>query len=92
MIDARNSRRALASVRPYLPGGTELAGTLGGSVRAKGPASDLEEISAQPELRDGQVALQDLVVGGPVALKADDRSPNRPADGSFTRPDTRPCS
>lgn len=62
---------ALAPVRPYLPGGAELAGTLAGSIRAVGPASDLEEVSAQLELRDARVALQDVALGGKVGLKAD---------------------
>lgn len=74
-------RVALAPARSYVDAG-RLGGALSGNVKASG-AAEAARVSAQLELRDGDVALQDIVLKGGMALRADlENVPGAPT-GSF---------
>ncbi len=60
----------LAPLSPYFGRDFALAGRVGGTLRARGPAKALEALEADLELVEASVRAGDVATQGPVALKA----------------------
>jgi uncharacterized protein involved in outer membrane biogenesis len=90
-VDARLRLDGLAldPARPYLPDARELAGTLSGTVEAKGPAAELESIVADLTLDGARVALGDIALDGKLGVKAEIRGGLGRPEGPFEVDATR---
>lgn len=94
-LDARLTLDALAvaALRPYLDGPSELAGSLSGRVTARGPAASPESVVAELSLDDTRVAVQDAgLVGGvsaKIELAGDLAKPNGRFEVDATRTEIR---
>jgi hypothetical protein len=79
----------LASLKPYLPAGTKVAGTLSGAIVVSGPAANPSALRLDVELADGRIEQGDLSVIGTAGVVADLGGGLKTPSGTFDVDATR---
>jgi uncharacterized protein involved in outer membrane biogenesis len=79
----------LAILAPYFGKGLALAGRVGGTITARGPADALDALDAALEVADAQVRAGDVLAQGPVGVRASLRGALEALAGTFELDATR---
>jgi hypothetical protein len=88
-IEATLGAVDLAPFAGYFGRDFALAGRIGGTIRARGPAAAFEALEADLEIADASVRAGDVATQGPVALKARLDGSITKAEGDFELDATR---
>jgi hypothetical protein len=88
-IEAMLGAVDLAPFAGYFGRDFALAGRIGGTIRARGPATAFEALEADLEIADASVRAGDVATQGPVALKARLHGSTTNAEGEFELDATR---
>lgn len=82
-VELRLDDVVLAPAAPYLEKGQRVLGAVSGTVSSSGSDAQIERVSVDLVLRDGEVALDDLSVRGQMKVRADIDGGLANAKGTF---------